>query len=131
MGMTTRPYGQAHRPTCLIDHSVALASALRLVAVSHGLWDVLCATASLEGSFGSASLPGICIRLGCTFQGAAKQLERNADLFVIEQNPTGPRKIKLSLEAIAVMTKVINRSKSHEHRGPNPLPNETRAPAVC
>lgn len=91
-----------------IDHTLKLATALRVYGLTHQVHDVLCAVAKLQSARGYATIPTVCQELSCTYQNVNQHLIKNPDWFLVDKDAQ-PRRYTLSPEAIRVMAKVQKR----------------------
>lgn len=96
------------RPRTEIDHTLRLATALRVYGLTHQVHDVLCAVAKLQAERGHATIPAVCLELSCTYQNVNQHLIKNPDWFLVDKDAQ-PRRYTLSPEAIRVMAKVQKR----------------------
>ena len=96
-----------------IDYTLRLAGALRRHCLSHALHDVLAAVAKLETTDGHATIPGVALRLGCTFQAVTLHVYRNPGLFRVSENAV-PRQVRLSQESVDLLARIKERTHSHE-----------------
>ena len=96
-----------------IDYTIRLSAALRVVNLTHSLYDVMCAVAALEMRDGHATIPQVHLRLACTYNNVQLHLLRNQELFM-ELPDHKPRRFRLSPEAIKLMGKIKKRIARHE-----------------
>lgn len=94
-----------------IDYTLRLSSALRTLNLTHALHDVLSAVAKLEIVDGHATIAGVALRLGCTFQAVHLHLYRNPDLFRVVEGL--PRQLRLSEASVKLLARIKERTR-HE-----------------
>lgn len=91
--------------TIALEYFVRLSRALRVLNLTHPLHDVLATVALLQVRDGYATLPGVALALGCTFNNVQIHVHRNPELFSVDGSYT-PRRIEIQPEGVAIMDKL-------------------------
>jgi hypothetical protein len=104
---------RVRKGTKAIDYTIRLSSALRVVNLTHPLYDVLCAVAALQIRSGHATIPQVFALLGCTYYNVCLHILRNPELFD-EIEGSKPRAFVLTPAAIELMGKIKRRIQRHE-----------------
>lgn len=109
VGVLKRALPGRRRVTAL-DYTVRLSAALRVVNLTHALYDVLAAVARMEVEVGSATVAGVALRLCCSYENVKQHLARNRELFRIEE-AFPARHVRLTAESLALMMRIKERSR--------------------
>ena len=112
----------------VIEHTVALAAALKALAVTHQLHDTLSAVARAQASQGYGTIPGVAVALGVTCNATRIQVFDYPDLIAADVG-TSPRRLTLTPAGIALLAKIKERTQRYEPRGYEPaLPTASAIP---